>query len=140
MFMLIFHFFLIAVDTKSVDRKLRDVKAHLPCELLTRRRRDLGRRERLRGVIDYGGHRGRRSVSIFRAHLAFPSCQLRTRGFYGELRAKFARIPSVGAAERVFAREPPLGKFLAPCLVRVLVRGRDSQYQPIPLIGVFSLR
>ena len=25
----------------------------------------------------------------------------------------FARIPSVDAAERVFAREPPLGKFLA---------------------------
>jgi hypothetical protein len=31
------------------------------------------------------------------------------RGCHGELRAKFARIPSVGAAERVFAREPPLG-------------------------------
>jgi hypothetical protein len=26
---------------------------------------------------------------------------------------KFGRIPSVGDAERVFAREPPLGKFLA---------------------------
>jgi len=36
-----------------------------------------------------------------------------SRGFSWELRRKFARIPSVGAAERVFAREPPLGKFLA---------------------------
>jgi len=36
-------------------------------------------------------------------------------GFLGNCvkRQKFARIPSVGAAERVFAREPPLGKFLA---------------------------
>jgi len=31
----------------------------------------------------------------------------------GELRRKFARIPSVGAAERVFARESTLEKFLA---------------------------
>ena len=34
-------------------------------------------------------------------------------GVFEGLRRKFARIPSVGAAERVFARQPPLGKFSA---------------------------
>jgi len=53
------------------------VKAHLPRELPTRQRRDSGRGERLKGVIDYGGHRERRSIAKFRADLAFPSCKLR---------------------------------------------------------------
>jgi len=47
---------LIAVDPRSVHRKLRDAKAHLPSVFLTRRRRDSGRGERRKGVLDYGGH------------------------------------------------------------------------------------
>jgi hypothetical protein len=68
---------LIAVDPRSVDRKLRDAKAHLPRVFLTRRRRDSGRGERRRGVIDHGGHGERHSVARFRVHLPFPSCKLR---------------------------------------------------------------
>jgi len=68
---------LIAVHPISVDRKLRDAKVHLPCGVLTRRRRDSGRRERLSGVINYGGNGDRCPFSRFRAHLAFPSRKLR---------------------------------------------------------------
>ena len=68
---------LIAVDPRAVDRKLRVAEAHLPRVFLTRRRRDSGRGERRRGVIDYGGHCERLSVARFRAHLPFPSCKLR---------------------------------------------------------------
>ena len=66
---------LIAVDRRSVDRKLRAAKEHLPRVFLTRRRRDSGRGERRRGVIDHGGHSERHSVARFRAHLPFPSCE-----------------------------------------------------------------
>jgi len=68
---------LIAVDRRSVDRKLRAAKDHPPHVFLTRRRRDSGRGERRRGVIDHGGHGERRSVATFRAHLPFRSCKLR---------------------------------------------------------------
>ena len=68
---------LIAVDPLSVDRKLRDAKAHLPRGFLTRRRRDSGRGERLSGIICNGGHGGRCPLSRYRAHLAFPSRKLR---------------------------------------------------------------
>jgi len=64
-------------DPISVDRTLRDVKAHLPREKPTRRRRDSSRRERLRGIINYRGHGERLSVAKFRAHLAFAFCNLR---------------------------------------------------------------
>jgi len=62
---------LIAVDRRSVDRKLRAAKEHLPRVFLTRRRRDSGRGERRRGVIDHGGHGERRSVARFRAIFRF---------------------------------------------------------------------
>ena len=64
---------LIAVDPISVDRKLRDAKAHLPRGFLKRRRRVSGRGERLSGVIDHGGHGGRcATFRYFARILHFP--------------------------------------------------------------------
>ena len=93
---------------------------------------------KLRQCIALGMRHGALTWRARRDRHARDGLKCFSRGVYGDgAVSPKNREPSVGDAERVSAREPPYGQFLAGSSS---VLGRDSQYPPSPLTGVFSLR